>query len=491
MTTTQVPTRTERSADATTRPPAPPSPLSSRLRGWTAGRGPWVLGWFGCAVWAGCFPLVSGLAPQRLWGAVAALGYLAALAAAAFLPRALVARISTVLAMLGAVVVPLVVLIAQNRSQSEVLVVQNSAVQLLHTGSPYLPDPHQTIGYDPYLPAMALFGLPRALLGDQVTLLRMVGDARIWFLAAFAGCLVATWRLLQTPAAGPSSAGRPGDGRRWLAPLAAVVASPLVALVAVTGGVDLPLIGCCCLALALAGRGHAARAGVVLALACAIKWTAWPALPVAALLLHQLYGRRVALRCSAVAVALGAALIVPFALITPHAIAEQVIRFPLGLSRLRTPADSPLPGHLLAELGPDGRIASFVLLGLGGVAVACWLLVRPPRTVVQAADRLAVGVGVAFLLAPAGRFGYLELPALLLLWPRLAVNRPPASAPALAAVPEPELVAVPVPVPVPAVRRLPLPGPRRGGAGVGAGVRTGVRVRGKWATLAGNSFLGR
>jgi hypothetical protein len=100
---------------------------------------------------------------------------------------------------------------------------------------------------------------------------------------------------------------------------------------------------------------------------------------------------------------------------------EQVIRFPLGLSTMRTPANSPLPGHLLAELGPAGRTASMVLLGLGALVVALWLFLRPPQTVRQAADRLAAGVSVAFLLAPAGRFGYLELPLLLVLWPRLAL----------------------------------------------------------------------
>lgn len=426
MTTTHVPLSTDGSTGAAT-PPGHAGPPPRRL--------PWILGWFGCAVWAGFFPFVSGLSPQRTWGLAAAIGYLCALAAAAFLPPHRAARTSTLLALLGAVVVPLAVMVAEGWSQSEVVVVQNSAVQLLHTGSPYLPDPHHIIGYNPYLPGMAVFGIPRALLGDHSVLLRMVGDARIWFLAAFAGCLVAAWRLLQprsgpnrTPAAIPvQGALFPPSVRHWGTAFAAVTASPLVSLLAVTGGVDLPLVGCLLLALALAGRGHAARAGLLLALACAIKWTAWPALPVAALLLYQVYGPRAALRCSVVALALATALIAPFAVLTPQAIVEQVIRFPLGMSTMRTPADSPLPGHLLAELGTGGRIASFVLLALGGAAVTAWIVLRPPRTALQAADRLAIGVSVAFLLAPAGRFGYLELPVLLLLWPRLATGRMPRS----------------------------------------------------------------
>ncbi|MEZ0091298.1 glycosyltransferase 87 family protein [Streptacidiphilus sp. EB129] len=421
MTTTHVPRDKERSDRAATRFRLP-RPRAGRLpaadRGVAAPlhtrRLPWVLGSLVCAAWAGSFPLVSDLGTQRTWGVIAGIGYLLAACAAAFLPRRHFARTATGLAFLGAIVLPMALMLVKAWSQSEVPVVQYSAAQMLHTGSPYLPDPHQVNGYDPYLPAMALFGIPRVLLGHAWWLPQVLSDARVWFLAVFTGCLVGAWRLL-----GPLVSPRvPACG----VALAAVTASPLVALVADTGGVDLPLIGCCLLGLAFAGRGYAARAGLALGLACAIKWTAWPALPVALLLLSQLYGRRAVLRCTAVSLTLAGVLIAPGVLITPHAVLEQVIRFPLGLSSVRTPADSPLPGHLLAQLGPGGRLASFALLALGGALVTLWLVLRPPRSVTAAADRLAAGVAVAFLLAPAGRFGYLELPILLVLWPRLATR---------------------------------------------------------------------
>ena len=399
-------------------PPAPDSVPDSARPAWPQRR-LWVLGALACAVWAVCFPIISTLRPEQNWGLIAFGGYLLAAAAAAFAPPRLAPRLAVGLALLGAVLIPLVVMLAQRWAQSEVQVVQNSAVQLLHTGSPYIRHPRKVTQYDPYLPAMALFGLPRALLGTHGTLLRFLGDARIWFLVAFCGCLIPAWRLL-----------RPGDPARGRLALGAVIASPLIALSVAVSGVDLPLIGCCLLGLACAGRGQALRAGLVIALACSLKWTAWPAFPVALLLLHYRYGLRAALRCTATTLTAGALLILPFVLVTPAAVMEQVVRFPLGLSRMRTPADSPLPGHLLAELGSGGRVASLVLLGLGGVGVALWLLLRPPGSVVQAADRLAAGVAVAFLLAPAGRFGYLDLPVLLVLWPRLAVGslraRPPA-----------------------------------------------------------------
>jgi hypothetical protein len=67
------------------------------------------------------------------------------------------------------------------------------------------------------------------------------------------------------------------------------------------------------------------------------------------------------------------------------------------------------------------------LLALGGLGVGISLLVRPPRTLVAAADRLALGLTLAFLLAPAGRFGYLALPVLLAVWARSAAPCPAAS----------------------------------------------------------------
>ena len=71
-------------------------------------------------------------------------------------------------------------------------------------------------------------------------------------------------------------------------------------------------------------------------------------------------------------------LLAPAVAASPAALVQNTVLFPLGLTRVRTPAASPLPGHLLATLGPAGRLAAISLLLAAGLAVAASLLIRPP-----------------------------------------------------------------------------------------------------------------
>ncbi|MFJ9692925.1 glycosyltransferase 87 family protein [Kitasatospora sp. NPDC101183] len=371
-----------------------------------------LLGCLVAAGWAAAFPLVSDLENQRLWGLIAAPSYLLAGLLCLVLPRRVAARAAAAVGLVGAVLAPLALLALTGRHQSEVMVVERSAHLLLTTGDAYLPHTAVVTDYNPYLPAMSLFGMPRQLLGDSNAFTQVAGDARIWFALAFVVCLLAAWRLL-----------RPTRDRAPLLPLAVLTASPLIALALVVGGVDLPLIGVCCLAMALAERDRTVAAGLVLALACTLKWTAWPALPVAVLLLWRLYGRRPAARTALIAVGASLAVILPAWLRQSDALRDQVVRFPLGLTAIRTPAGSPLPGKVLAGFGPTGHSISLALVTIGAVGVAIWLLARPPVSAIAAADLLAAGLTIAFIFAPAGRFGYLGLPAVLLIWPRLAARR--------------------------------------------------------------------
>ncbi|MCF1599666.1 glycosyltransferase 87 family protein [Streptomyces muensis] len=357
-----------------------------------------MLFWLGCAVFALSLALVTDLTPHRTWGACAAVGYAVA---AAFARRAPCpwSRRGTVAALLGSVVVPLALMVTVGAAQSEVHVVEHSGGLLLDSGSPYVPHPAGVDDYNPYLPGMALFGIPHALFGGTPLV-----DARVWFCAVFlVSMLVAARR---------SENDRPSARAAFL-----LAAFPAVALPLAVGGVDLPVIGLMCLGLALAGRsGSGTAAGLAMGAAAALKWTAWPLLPVGLVLLAVTAGRRAAVRAGVLAVLVAALAVVPVALADPHAFVEHVVLFPLGEGGVRSPAASPLPGHLLATYVPGGSALAMAALvaAAGGVAVS--LAVRPPRTVVAAADRLALGLGLAMCLIPATRFGYLVYPIVLAVW---------------------------------------------------------------------------
>ncbi len=330
--------------------------------------------WAGCALVALGLALVSDLGPHRVWGGVAAAGY----AIAALMTwGARSTRPARAAAVTGAVVVPLVALVAAGLGQLEVAVVERSGQLLRTTGSPYLADPVAIADHNPYLPGMALFGL-------------LPGDPRWWMGGAFVGALAAA-----------------GLHRAW--PLAC----PLIALPLAVGGIDLPVAGLMCLGVVLAGRGRTARAGLVLGVAAALKWTAWPALAVAMALIAVRHGGRPALRYAAVAVTTATAAVLPFALADPTGFYENVIAFPLGLTEVTSPAASPLPGHLLATHVPGGKVIALALLVVSALLLAVSLAVRPPETVRAAAARLALGLGLAMSLMPASRFGYLVYPLVL------------------------------------------------------------------------------
>lgn len=389
----------------------------------SAGRGAswwWPVGWLLAAGWAAAFPLVSDVGTHRVWGVCAAFGYTAAAVAARVLPRPRAVRVPVVLALAGAVVLPLLLLVLTGQAQSEVDVIERSGRLLYATGTPYLDAPRRVEEYTPYLPGMALLGIPRALLGEHGWAARYFGDARVWCAAVFLSCLVASRAVVRRRPGGSAhirSHVPDGDGR-FAAVTAVLIASPVVALPLCVSGVDLPLAGLCVLAIAFAVRGRPVAAGLVLAAACSLKWTAWPAIPVVVALLGCAWGARHGLRCAGTAAAGTALLILPSALLSPGPMAEQVLAFPTGQGELATPATSPLPGRLLAEQGATGWVVAVTLLLCGASAVGLSLVLRPPRDAVGAADRLAVGLSIAFLLAPAGRFGYLALPVLLVVWAR-------------------------------------------------------------------------
>jgi hypothetical protein len=275
---------------------------------------------------------------------------------------------------------------------------------------------------------MSIFGFPSA-----VGLPGLLHNPASWLAAASVVLVAAAIGVGMPP-----RTWRQGLGRQtWLRNTALAVMSPVLAFPTSLGVTDPPVIALICVALACVNRlpdpdGPPARwiswaglAALAIGIACAMKATAWPALPVVTAMIAARDGRRAAIRFAATATATAILLVAglaPALISHPRAFVDNIIAYPLGLTHHLTPAASPLPGHLLASTGTVGHMAAIVLLLLAGAAVASSLLLRPPRDAHAAAIRLALGFTLLFALAPAARFGYFAYPAGLLGW--LALTRP-------------------------------------------------------------------
>jgi len=355
-----------------------------------------------CAAFAGGVALFSTNDLHRRWGLVASGAYLAAfLAVLAWRSRGI--DLALLLSVCGALIAPLFWNAATGRRQPEVSVINRSAFQLVHHQSPYqsaasLATVHDPNAYNPYLPVMSLFGVPRALFGSHV-----ITDPRIWFGLAFV-----VFFGLALAVAGASHV------IRWTV---FVAATPVIAFELAVGGTDVPILALMCLGLALLWRRpRYVLAGIALGVASAAKATAWPAVLVAVVLLGVRDGRRPMLVFLSSALLSCAALVGPIAAIWPSALVDNTIMFPLGLASIKSAAASPLPGHLIAETGHTGHLIAVALLAAAGLAIAVSLIVRPPKTVPAAAWWLIIGLTLMFTLAPATRFGYYIYPGALLLW---------------------------------------------------------------------------
>jgi hypothetical protein len=364
-----------------------------------------------CALFAGGVSLFSTDPLHRLWGTSAACAYsLAALAVMAWRSRQTTGvDIALGVMVCGAILVPLLWMVWTGHGEPEVGVVANSAKTLITHGTPYrsatvlatTTDPNQ---YNPYLPLAAAFGVPQALLGHGP-----LTDPRVWFGVVF---LVVFAFALKVAGA--------RDCTRWAL---LVTASPIIAFELCVGGTDVPMVAFMCLGFALLwrpGQSNAIAGGLALGIASSMKATAWPALVVAFALLYVRDGKREAWRFTAVSLAVVAVIVGPFAVLRPGSLVKNTVLFPLGLASVKSQADSPLLGHVLAQTGVVGHTAVVILLIGSGLAIAVSLVIRPPRDVPAATVRLVIGLSAMFVLAPSTRFGYFIYPAALVLWLLLA-----------------------------------------------------------------------
>ncbi len=418
---------------------------------------PWAwlsAGLVASALFAGGVSLFSHDSLHRLWGLSAACAYaLAALAVLAWRSRE-TRGVDVALGVIlcGAILFPLLWMVAHGHGEPEVGVVDTAAKTLIKDGTPYrstqvlasTTNPNQ---YNPYLPLMAAFGVPQALLGTG-----LLTDPRVWFGAVFLAVFAVALRI-----AGAR------DSVRWAL---LMTASPIIAFELCVGGTDVPMVAFMCLGFALlwrAQRNSPVTAGLALGVASSMKATAWPALVVAFALLYVRDGLRAAWRFTAVALAVVAVIVGPFAVLKPGALVKNTVLFPLGLASVKSQAASPLLGHLghvLAQTGVVGHTIVVILLIGSGLAIAVSLVFRPPRDVPAATTRLVLGLSAMFVLAPSTRFGYFIYPAAMVLW--LVASQ--AGRKSAAAQRDPEAV-------VPGLG----PAPRSGAGGL-------LWVRASWAT---------
>jgi Glycosyltransferase family 87 len=388
--------------------------VSSDYRSW---------GWFAGIVYvvAACAALIS----ERVIGRSQLDG--ASLASRIFGAR----KVIVALVVCGAVFAPLAAEVGWRaegahgaHAQPEVPVIERAGDRVAAGHSPYLANPTQVgndassdsrnidaESYFPYLPGMAVFGLTNAL-----ALPVALTDARLVIVAFTIAVAALALRL-----AGSS------NGRR-LRVLQFLVALPLGALPLVTGGDDLPVIALVLLGLVLAARRSPILAGLTLGCAATLKFTAWPILLLMALASRDRAGRpapgRYLIAATLVVVPVTVIGFIP----SPRAFVESVIKFPLGLTGVRSPAASPLLGQWITHLLPSERKPITVaLLAVGLVIVIVVGKLRTPRTTAQVAGFTAFALLLATVLAPATRFGYLIYPADLAVFAYLVAGMRPGA----------------------------------------------------------------
>ena len=319
----------------------------------------------------------------------------------------------------GATVVPLALEVvwashgdASLHVQPEVLVVERAGIRAAHGKDPYQVvdrNGHIVIRqtavpvyelYYPYLPGMVVFGFSS---GSKVE--ARLTDARIQFLL---------FTVLVTALA--LSRVRPSTDARTRS-FQALTALPTAALPLATGGDDMPVAALMLLGLVALQRRRPVLAGLALGAASTLKFTAWPVVLFALFAATDRQHRRAGGRYVAAVAVLVVPVVFPVALHNPSAFVDNVIRFPLGLAGVASPAASALPGHILVATFPGIHRPYVIVAALVGLAVlGRRLLRRPPRNAAEVASLTGWVMLIAILLAPATRVGYLLYPINLFLW---------------------------------------------------------------------------
>jgi hypothetical protein len=295
-------------------------------------------------------------------------------------------------------------------SPSSVLVRSNDTARLKGSSAP-LPSQVRSSSsarapayeaYFPYLPGMVLFGLPSS--SDDIP--ARLSDARVAFTGFTLIVAIAVLALLCK-----------GTTEPRIRALQALTVLPTAALPLVTGGDDLPVLAFMLLGLVLLQRRNPMLSGLALGMAGTLKFTAWPLIPLALLVAKDKEGNRAIGRMALAVSFVVVPTILPSVMHNPVAFIDNVIRFPLGLTGIHSPAASPLLGHLIATAFPGVKhLWSFGVILFGLALMAYLVFIKRPRSASDAARATGLAMAVVIIMAPATRFGYLIYPLDLLLW---------------------------------------------------------------------------
>ena len=314
--------------------------------------------------------------------------------------------------------------VAGSHQQPEVVTVEVGGQDLVHGQEPYHPLvrlPHPVKyhapgepdfeGFLPYLPLMAVAGIPSAIWPNNG-----LSDARIFFCLTTLGVAAVALYLCRA------------DGRRKIRTIQALIILPLASLPLATGGDDIPVVAFLLLAVVLAQRHRPFASGVVFGIASAMKFTAWPLAVLALFAARGRHGERRPFSMLAGMVVVAVPTIFPFALRGPFALIDDVVLFPLGLSAVPTTAASALPGHVLVSEFPSLSRALPLSVGIVlAVLLARHLYRHTPSTAAEVCTIAGVVMSALILLAPDPRVGYLLYPINFFVWAYLLTERAPES----------------------------------------------------------------
>ncbi len=322
--------------------------------------------------------------------------------------------------LLACVIAPLTVSVIQRadavpgtHAQAEVAVIERCGDRVLSNrdcylshptspGNPVRSDSHSldASAVVPYLPGVIPFGLT-----NDLPIPLALRDARVSMaLFSLGTVLLALWLA-------------PVDSSsKWRLFQVAIVL-PTGALPMVTGGDDIPVIAVLLLAFVFAVRRQPVLAGLVCGVAATMKLTAWPLALILFFAMRDRGEQHASKRYGIGALTVAVPVVGGAWIVGPRAFLVNEILFPLGLSGIKSPAQSPLIGQALVGAFPQQHllVVGCLLVAGAGLSVVLWTLCRPttlPRAAILAASLFLV----ATLLAPATRFGYLLYPVNFLVW---------------------------------------------------------------------------